>query len=157
MCFVDERVDGIDREARDGHVGHIAERQLIVPKRDTSVRLTRSADSHSLLRLLLVLAQDVFVCGKREAEIAQCPKTTERNSESGRGPLISSLYGRSEPVGAETRLMSTALVICAMAVQLSALRIDWYRYYLPRLDHYPNPRSHEDHPARLFIVVDQVE
>lgn len=53
--------------------------------------------------------------------------------------------------------MSTALVIYDMALQLSVPRIEWCRYYLPRLDQYPNSRSHEDHPAGLLVVVDQVE
>ena len=36
-CAANERVDSVDCEARDGHVGHIAEHRVIVPKRDTSV------------------------------------------------------------------------------------------------------------------------
>lgn len=79
-----------------------------------------------------------------------------RSSEQIDAPVISSLYGRRDPAGAGRIAMSTALVIFNSLVS-SIHRWPRGNTYLPRLDENPNARPHKYHPARLFVIVDEIQ
>ncbi len=66
---------------------------------------------------------------------------------------MSSLYGIKEPVGADTKDISTAFVICTNTSDF----VDETIYsHLPSFDEHAHAGTKENHPAGVLVVVDEV-
>ena len=84
--------------------------------RDDSARSTVSRETRLLLCLLLILAEHMLIYGQKKISTG-----STYYGQRGVMPLISSLYGRSEPAGEGITRISTALVIyrCVNATEIS--------------------------------------
>jgi hypothetical protein len=71
---------------------------------DDSARSTISRETRPLLCLLLIFAEHMFIYSQKKMS------TASTYGQRGVIPLISSLYGRSEPAGEGITRISTALV-----------------------------------------------
>lgn len=62
MALVEQRVHGVARQARDCEVRHVSEGKLVVPKTRQYTTFNTSREAYLLLRLLLILAENVLIC-----------------------------------------------------------------------------------------------